>query len=58
MKEEKSVEVQKTGVENNNNRTEKKEKLLRKVMVKIGLKQENDEEGIVVEMLLDNDVTG
>jgi len=35
LKEEKSVEVQKTEVENSDNRIEKKEKLLRKVMVKI-----------------------
>jgi len=35
LKEEKSVEVQKTEVENSDNRIEKKEKLLREVMVKI-----------------------
>jgi len=36
---------------------EKKEKLLRKVMVRIGLKQE-EEEGIMTEALLDTGVTG
>jgi len=37
---------------------EKKEKLLREVVVKIGLKQEEDEEGIVTEALLDSGATG
>jgi len=32
----------------------KKEKLLREVMVKIELKQEDDEDGITVEALLDS----
>jgi len=36
----------------------KKEKLLRKVTVKIGLKQKDNKEGIVVEVLLDSEVTG
>ena len=36
---------------------EKREKLLREVIVKIGLKQEEDEEEIVVEALLDSRVT-
>jgi len=36
---------------------EKKNKLLRKVMVKIGLKQKEDEEGMIVEVLLDSRVT-
>ena len=36
---------------------EKKEKLLREIMVKIGLKQEKEKEGIVVDMLLDSGVT-
>ena len=36
----------------------KKEKLLRKVTVKIGLKQKDNKEGIVVEVLLDSGVTG
>ena len=44
------VKIQQTKVE----RKERKEKLLREVMIKIGLKQEKDEEGIVVEMLLDS----
>ena len=39
-------------------RKEKKEKLLREVTVKIGLKQEEKEEGIVTETLLDSEVTG
>jgi len=38
LKKEKLVEVQKTGVENSGNSIEKKENLLREVMVKIGLK--------------------
>jgi len=37
---------------------EKKEKYLREVTVKIGLKQEEEEEGIVTEALLDSGVTG
>ena len=36
----------------------KKEKLLREVMVKIGLKQKDEEDGIVAEVLLDSGVTG
>ena len=36
---------------------EKKEKVLREVTVKIGLKQEENEEGIVTEALLDSDAT-
>jgi len=39
-------------------RKEKKKKLLREVMVKIGLKQEKEEEGVVTEALLDSSVTG
>ena len=35
----------------------KKKKVLRKVIVKIGLKQEEEEEGITVEVLLDSRVT-
>jgi len=54
LKKEKTIEVQKTEVDNG---AEKKEKLLREVTVKIGLKQE-DEEEIVVEALLDSNVTG
>ena len=38
-------------------RQEKKEKLLREVTVKIGLKQEKKEEGIVVDTLLDSEAT-
>jgi len=44
LKKEKLVEVQNTEVENSGNSIEKKENLLREVMVKIGLKQENDKE--------------
>ena len=36
----------------------KKEKYLREVMVKIGLKQEEEEEGVVTEALLDSGATG
>jgi len=35
-------------------RKEKKEKFLRKVVVKIGLKQKEEEEGVVIEALLDS----
>jgi len=57
LREEKAkreVEVRQTKIE----RKKKKEKLLRKVMVKIGLKQEEEEEGVVIEALLDSGVTG
>ena len=37
---------------------EKKEKVLRKVTVKIGLKQEEEEEGVVTEALLDSGAMG
>jgi len=37
---------------------EKKEKYLREVTVKIGLKQKEEEEGIVVDALLDSGATG
>ena len=37
-------------------RNEKKEKLLREVTVKIGLKQEEEEEGVVTEVLLNSSV--
>ena len=50
MREEKA----KRGVE----KKEKKEKVLREVTVKIGLKQEEEEEGIVTEALLDSGATG
>ena len=46
----KGVEGRQTKVE----RKEKKEKLLREMMVKIGLKQEEEEEGVVTEALLDS----
>jgi len=48
------VEVRQTKVK----REKKKEKYLREVTVKIGLKQEEEEEGIVVEALLDSRATG
>ena len=53
LREEKAkrgVEVRQTKVE----RKEKKEKTLRKVVVKIELKQEEDKEGVVTEALLDS----
>ena len=53
----KGVEVQKTEVEKKKEKREKKEKYLREVMVKIGLKQEEEEEGIVVEALLNSRAT-
>ena len=56
MREEKAkrrVEVRQTKVE----RKEKKEKVLREVVVKIGLKQEEEEEKIAIEALLDSGAT-
>ena len=38
-------------------RKKKKKKLLREVMVKIGLKQEEEEEGVVTKVLLDSGAT-
>jgi len=52
LREEKA----KRGVEKK--KEDKKEKVLREVVVKIGLKQEEEEEGIVTEVLLDSGVTG
>ena len=52
------MKVQKIEAENSSSSVEKKEKLLREVIVKIGLKQEEDEEEIVVKALLDSGVTG
>ena len=57
LREEKAkrgVEVKQTKEE----RKEKKEKLLREVTVKIRLKQEEEEEGVVTEALLDSGATG
>ena len=51
LREEKA----KRGVEE---KKKKKEKFLREVIVKIGLKQEEEEEGVVTEALLDSEVTG
>jgi len=56
LREEKAkrkVEVRQTKIE----RKEKKEKLLREMMIKIGLKQEEEEEGVVTEALLDSSAT-
>ena len=53
-KAKKGVEVRQTKVD----RKEKKEKTLREVVVKIGLKQEEEEEGIVTEVLFDSGATG
>ena len=52
------VEVWKTEVEKKKEKGEKKKRLLREVTVKIGLKQEGEEEGIVVDTLLDSGATG
>jgi len=57
LREEKAkrgVKVRQTKIEGK----ERKEKLLREVMVKIGLKQEEEEEGVVTEALLDSGATG
>jgi len=57
LREEKAkreVEVRQMKIE----RKEKKEKLLREVTVKIGLKQEEEEEGVVTKALLDSGVMG
>jgi len=48
------IEMKQTKVE----RKEKKEKYLREVTVKIGLKQEEEEEGVVTEVLLDSGAIG
>ena len=56
LREEKAkrrIEVRQTKVE----RKEKKEKLLREMTVKIWLKQEEEEEGVVTEVLLDSRAT-
>ena len=52
LREEKA----KRGIEKK--KEDKKEKMLREVVVKIGLKQEEEEEGIVTEVLLDSGATG
>ena len=57
LREEKAkreVKMRQTKVE----RKKKKEKLLREMMVKIGLKQEEEEEGVVTEALLDSGAIG
>jgi len=51
------IKMQKTEVEKKKERGKKKKKLLREVTVKIGLKQEEEEEGIMTETLLDSRVT-
>ena len=45
-------------IEERKTKMERKEKMLREVMVKIGLKREEEEEGIVTEALLDSGATG
>ena len=45
-------------VEERQIKVERKEKYLREVMVKIGLKQEEEKEGVVIEALLDSGATG
>jgi len=57
LKKEKSVEVQKIRADSSCNGMEKKEKLFREVTMKIRLKQEDNEEGIVMEVLLDSTIT-
>ena len=54
LREEKA----KRGVEERKTKEERKEKVLREVTVKIRLKQEEEEEGIVTEVLLDSRATG
>jgi len=54
LREEKT----KRGVEVRQIKVERKEKTLREVVVKIGLKQEKEEEGVVTEALLDSGATG
>ena len=53
LREEKA----KRGVEERKTK-EEKEKVLREITVKIGLKQEEEEEGVVTEVLLDSGATG
>ena len=48
----------KRGVERRQTKVKRKEKYLREVMVKIGLKQKEEKEGVVTEVLLDSGVTG
>ena len=50
-------EKAKRGIEERKTKVERKEKVLREVMVKIGLKQEEEEEGIVTKALLDSGAT-
>ena len=57
-KTKRKVQVQKIEVEKKKEKGEKKEKLLREVTVKIGLKQKEEKEEIVVDALLDSGVTG
>jgi len=48
----------KRGIEVRQTKVEREEKKLREVIVKIGLKQEEEEEGIMVDVLLDSGATG
>ena len=54
LREEKA----KRGVEERKTKVERKEKVLREVTVKIGLKQEKEEEEVVTKALLDSGATG
>ena len=51
-------EKAKRGIEVRQTKVERKKKYLREVTVKIGLKQEEGEEGVVTEALLDSGATG
>ena len=55
---EERVKKRVEGRQTKEERKEKKEKLLREVIVKIGLKQEEKEKGVVTEALLDSGATG
>jgi len=58
LREEKAKREVDVTKEEKKERKEKKEKLLREVTVKIGLKQEKEEEGVVTEALLDSGAMG
>jgi len=54
LKKEKLVEIQKIEADSSSNGMENKEKLFQEVTIKIRLRQEDNEEGIVVEALLNS----
>ena len=54
---EKRKSIERSDSEDRIEKKEKKEKVLREVTVKIGLKQEEEKEGIVTKTLLDNGAT-